>query len=341
MPAELNFRAASWPLERPFRISRGVKTAADVVQVEIRRDGAYGRGEAVPYARYGESVASVLEQLQRAGPATDAGLSRSALDALLPAGAARNALDCALWDLEARSSGIPVHTRRGESALAPMVSAVTISLDTAERMGEAARAVAAAPLIKIKVDADAPDARIRAVRAAAPGARLIVDPNESWNLDLLRTIQPVLRETRVALIEQPLPAGADDGLAGFHGECPLCADESCHTSADLDAVAGRYQVVNIKLDKTGGLSEALRLLRAARGRGLGVMVGCMVASSLAIAPALHVARHADFVDLDGPWWLREDHADGVRIRDGMLSPPRTGFWGDGKSAIAANRNGTA
>ncbi|MFT3761822.1 MAG: dipeptide epimerase [Pseudoxanthomonas sp.] len=328
MLRQLSLQAVSWPLERPFRISRGVKTAAEVVQVEIRQNGVRGRGEAVPYARYGETIDSVLEQLQGVQQAFADGQPHTSLDELLPAGAARNALDCALWDLEARLSGVPVHARLGEAALAPMVSAVTISLDAPERMGTAARAVANAPLIKIKVNADDAETRIRAVRAAAPDARLIVDPNESWNLDLLRAIQPVLRETRIALVEQPLPADADADLAGFGGECPVCADESCHTSADLDAVASRYQVVNIKLDKTGGLSEALRLLQAARERRLGVMVGCMIASSLGIAPALHVARHADFVDLDGPWWLRDDYPNGVRIHDGMLSPPPAGFWGD-------------
>ncbi|MFT3756370.1 MAG: dipeptide epimerase [Pseudoxanthomonas sp.] len=328
MLRQLTSQAVSWPLERPFRISRGVKTAAEVVHVEVREGNARGRGEAVPYARYGESIDSVLEQLESVQTAFANGEPQASLAHLLPAGAARNALDCALWDLQARLSGVPVHAQLGDDALAPMVSAVTISLDTPERMAAAARAVATAPLVKIKVNAEDCEARIRAVRSATPDARLIVDPNESWNLDLLRALQPVLRETRIALVEQPLPAGEDAVLTGFHSEIPLCADESCHTRDDLEEIATRYQVVNIKLDKTGGLTEAVELLRAARARNLGVMVGCMIASSLGIVPALHVARHADFVDLDGPWWLRDDYPDGVQIRDGLLSPPQAGFWGD-------------
>lgn len=328
-------RHVGWPLARPFRISRGVKTTADVVQVEIRQGGVDGRGEAVPYARYGESVASVLEQLRDAAAAIEAGLSREELAVRMPAGAARNAIDCALWDLQARLSGRAVHLELGQPPLPTLVTAVTVGLDTPERMAAAARAVADAPLIKLKVAAEEPAARIRAVRAAAPQARLIVDPNESWTLDLLQALQPVLAEARVALVEQPLPAAEDAALAGFASVCPLCADESCHVRGDLDVVAGRYQVVNIKLDKTGGLTEALALLQAARERGLGVMVGCMVASSLGIVPALHVARHADFVDLDGPWWLREDAPGGVRIERGRLLPPAPGFWGDGLAAPVA------
>lgn len=336
MLRQLTARPVAWPLARPFRISRGVKTAADVVQVEIRQGPACGRGEAVPYARYGESTASVLEQVRGIAAAVEAGLTRPELLAQLPAGAARNAVDCALWDLEARVSGCSVSTRLGETPLPAMVSAVTISLDTVENMGEAARAVASAPLIKVKVAAEDVAARIRAVRDAAPAARLIVDPNESWDIALLGALQPVLDETGVALVEQPLPAGDDAALAGFSGACPVCADESCHTREDLDVVQGRYQVVNIKLDKTGGLTEALQLLQAARERGLGVMAGCMIASSLGIAPALHVARHADFVDLDGPWWMRSDYPDGARIQDGLLLPPQPGFWGDATPARAAS-----
>lgn len=341
MLRELSIRPRSWPLAAPFRIARGVRLAADVVQVEIREHGVSGRGESVPYARYGESVESVLEQLEQVrtgieNGGIEAGLSCNALCKLLPAGAARNALDCALWDLEARSAGTSVHALLGEPEPAAITSAVTIGLDTPERMAAATRAVASAPLIKIKVDAQDPAARIRAVRATAAGARLIVDPNESWNPELLQAIQPVLRETRVDLVEQPLPADADQALAGFSGACPICADESCHTSADLDRLAGRYQSVNIKLDKTGGLSEALILLQEARASGFGVMVGCMVASSLAIAPALHVARHADFVDLDGPWWLRDDYPDGVLLETGILVPAKPGFWGGLAEARAAS-----
>jgi L-alanine-DL-glutamate epimerase-like enolase superfamily enzyme len=194
-------------------------------------------------------------------------------------------------------------------------------------MGKAAARIADVRLIKIKVDADDPVGRIEAVRHAAPSARLIVDPNESWTIDILREIQPPLERASVSLVEQPLPAGADEALLEFSSRIPLCADEACHTTSDLPSLLNRYQAVNIKLDKAGGLTEAWRLLRAARAQGFSVMVGCMVCSSLGIAPALEIAREADFIDLDGPLWLKSDYEDGVSLRDGLLSPPSPGFWG--------------
>ncbi|MFT4196398.1 MAG: dipeptide epimerase [Pseudoxanthomonas sp.] len=328
MLRELSFRHRSWPLKAPFRISRGVRESTEVVEVEIRQHGQAGRGESVPYPRYRETIDSVLEQLHEASAAIEAGLPRAALHEVLPAGAARNALDCALWDLESRLSGQAVHARLRQPPLPSLGSAVTLGIDTPERMAAAARAVASVALIKVKLDANDPAARLRAVRREAPGARLIVDPNESWDVELLRRLGPVLRETGVALVEQPLPAGADAGLAGLDVGCPVCADESCHTVADLPALRERYQAVNIKLDKTGGLSHALELLDAAHAAGFQVMVGCMVSTSLSIVPALHVARHADFVDLDGPWWLREDQPGGILLEDGIIRPPAPGFWGD-------------
>ncbi|KRG70044.1 N-acetyl-D-Glu racemase DgcA [Pseudoxanthomonas dokdonensis] len=317
----------SWALAHPFRISRGVKTSAEVVEVSLQQDGMRGRGESVPYARYGESVASVIAQLESVRAPIEQGANRQQLASLLPAGAARNALDDALWDLQARLDGVAVSDALGHGPLPVMTSALTISLDAPAIMGKAAARVADAPLIKIKVDARQPAEQIRAVRAAAPGARLIVDPNESWDLELLRWIQPVLVETDVALVEQPLPSDDDAALLGFQPQRPICADESCHVAADLTRLVDRYQAVNIKLDKSGGLSEALLMLAAARERNLQVMVGCMICSSLGIAPALHIARHADFVDLDGPWWLSHDHADGSRFENGRLQPPADGFWG--------------
>jgi L-alanine-DL-glutamate epimerase-like enolase superfamily enzyme len=194
-------------------------------------------------------------------------------------------------------------------------------------MGAAARRIADAPLIKIKVDATIPDAQIRAVRQGAPNARLIVDPNESWDQRLVEAMQPLLVELRVDLLEQPVPAGADQWLEGFTPDVPICADESVHVAADLETVARRYQVVNVKLDKSGGLTAALELAQAARAEGLGLMTGCMISSSLSIVPALHVARMSDFVDLDGPIWLKEDRAGGVRDEGGYMVPPQTGFWG--------------
>jgi L-alanine-DL-glutamate epimerase-like enolase superfamily enzyme len=208
------------------------------------------------------------------------------------------------------------------------VTALTIGIDAPQEMAKAAAAIAAdAKLIKIKVGADDPVARIEAVRHAAPSAKLIVDPNEGWTIDILREVQPALERASVSLLEQPLPADADRALLGFSSRIPLCADEACHTTSDLRSLLDRYQAVNIKLDKTGGLTEAWRLLRDARAHGFTIMVGCMVCSSLGIAPALEVAREADFIDLDGPFWLQSDYADGVTLRDGLLLPPSPGFWG--------------
>jgi L-alanine-DL-glutamate epimerase-like enolase superfamily enzyme len=256
-----------------------------------------------------------------------AGLGRDELQPRLHPGAARNAVDAALWDLESKLTGVPVCARLARPPRAPVVTALTVSLDTPEAMERAASRIADARLIKIKVDADDPAARIEAVRRAAPSARLIVDPNESWTLDILHDTLPALARAGVDLIEQPLPAIDDAGLAGFSSRIPICADEACHTCADLPRLLDRYQAVNIKLDKTGGLTEAWRLLSAARAQGFRIMVGCMVCSSLGIAPALEIAREAEFIDLDGPLWLEKDHDGGVKLQDGLLAPPASGFWG--------------
>jgi L-alanine-DL-glutamate epimerase-like enolase superfamily enzyme len=326
-------RSERWPLSRPFRISRGVKTAAEVVVVEAHSNDCAGWGEAVPYARYGESVDSVLSQIAGASEAFAQGMTRAQLQQLLPAGAARNAVDCALWDLEAKLSGHSVAELIGAPEPQTMVTAVTISLDTPERMAEAAQAVRDAPLIKVKVDAADPIAAVEAVRAVAPEARLIVDPNESWTPALLRGLLPHLARLDVALIEQPVPAGEDGELEGFAPSVPICADEAAHTRADLERVARCYQALNIKLDKTGGLTEALAVKRRAQELGLTLMVGCMVCTSLGIAPALLLAADAAFVDLDGPWWLLQDRDSAVRIEGGRLTPPRTG-WGNALPRIA-------
>ncbi len=323
----LTVRHCSFPLVAPFRIARGVKHAADVVLVELQQGGNSGRGESVPYARYGESVESVIAQLESVRAEVIAGMGREELQARLPAGAARNAMDSALWDLEARLTSVPVWAGLARPSPLPLTSAITIGIDTPQRMGEEAARLAGAGLIKVKLDAHEPAARIGAVRRAAPDARLIVDPNESWSIELLRDMQPALENAGVALVEQPLPADADDALLDFAPRVPVCADESCHVAADLPRLRGRYQAVNIKLDKTGGLTEAWRLLRSARADGFRIMVGCMVCSSFGIAPALEVAREAEFVDLDGPLWLKGDYADGVRLSHGLLVPPQPGFWG--------------
>ncbi len=307
MLRELTIRHCSLPLHSPFRISRGVKHAADVVTVELRQGNCVGRGESVPYARYGESVASVLDEMEALRNELCAGMGRDELQARLHPGAARNAIDDALWDLESRLSGVPVWAQLARTPCAPVVTALTVSLDTPEAMEQAASRMTGARLIKIKVDADDPTSRIEAVRRTAPSARLIVDPNESWTFDILV---------------------GDADLVGFSSRIPICADEACHTCADLPRLLDRYQAINIKLDKTGGLTEAWRLLRAARTQGFRIMVGCMVGSSLGIAPALEIAREAEFIDLDGPLWLANDYADGVKLQDGLLAPPSPGFWGD-------------
>ncbi|KRE89511.1 mandelate racemase [Frateuria sp. Soil773] len=327
MLRELSIRHCRFPLVAPFRISRGVKHAADVVMVELRQGGKCGRGESVPYGRYGESVASVIDQLEALRAEVMAGMGRDELQARLPPGAARNALDAALWDLEASVGSVPVWAQLARPAPSPLTSALTVGIDTPERMAAAAAEIADAGLIKIKLDTHDSAARIEAVRRAAPTARLIVDPNESWDIDLLRALQPVLERSAVDLVEQPLPAENDDDLLGFSSRIPICADESCHVAADLPRLRGRYQAVNIKLDKTGGLTEAWRLLRSARAEGFRIMVGCMVGSSFGIAPALELAREAEFVDLDGPLWLKDDYPHGVSLRGGMLVPPSPGFWG--------------
>jgi len=315
-----------FPLIRPFRIARGTKTAADVVAVTISEGDATGRGEAVPYPRYGETIDGALAAIEQVRPLIEQGGGRAELLNSLPAGAARNAIDCALWDLEARRSCRDVAAMIGGPALRAMPSAMTVVIDTPGAMARAAL-LADAPVLKIKVDANDPEAQIRAVRAAAPAADLIVDPNESWDRSLLEAMQPVLVEARVGLIEQPVPAGADEWLEDFTPAVPVCADESVHVAADLVIVARRYQAVNVKLDKAGGLTAALELALAARAAGLGLMTGCMVSSSLSIAPALHVAMISDFVDLDGPVWLREDRPGGIGMEGGFIHPPAAGFWG--------------
>ena len=332
MARKILFGIERLPLERPFRISRGVKTVAEVVTVELRQGGCTGRGEAVPYARYGETPEAVVAQIAALGAAFEGGASRDDLQELMPPGAARNAIDCAMWDLDASLAGQTVGSIIGWGDPCPVETALTVSLDTPANMAAAAATLAGATwtgtgLIKVKVNAVDPFEAIRAVRSAAPDARLIVDPNESWDMPLLERIQPLLEELGIAFVEQPLPAGEDACLEGFRPRIPVCADESCHTVDDLELLKNRYGMVNIKLDKTGGLTGAIELLEAARAHGLGVMVGCMVSSSLSIAPALHIAARADFADLDGPIWLAKDREGGVTLRDGLLWPPAPGFWG--------------
>jgi L-alanine-DL-glutamate epimerase-like enolase superfamily enzyme len=317
----------TFPLARPFRIARGVKTAAEVVTVRIAQGEAEGWGEGVPYPRYGESPEAALAAIAAVRPAIEAGACRAQLMELLPPGAARNAIDCALIDLEARRAGCTAAALAGLAEPGRVATALTVGIDTPAAMARAAARLREAPVLKVKLDAEAPEDRLRAVRAEAPGPRLILDPNESWTMAMVERMQPLLRELDCDLLEQPLPADADAALEGFRPLVPICADEAVHGIADLARLAGRYQAINVKLDKTGGLTAALALASAARAAGFGVMVGCMICSSLSVAPALLLAGGADFVDLDGPAWLARDRAGGIALASGWIEPARPGFWG--------------
>lgn len=323
----LQVRHERWPLARPFTIARGSKTAAEVVVVEVEADGHIGRGEAVPYARYGETVSGVIASVLGLSGSVAEGLDRLSLQALLPAGAARNALDCALWDLESKFAGEPVWQCAGLPPPQSVITAETISLDTVAAMAEQAAALADRPLLKVKLGAVDVLPRLEAIRQAAPAARLIVDANEGWTMALLTALLPAMAAMRVELIEQPLPVGEDAALSSFTSPVTLCADESCHTTRDLDRLPAGYRMINVKLDKAGGLTESLRLIGEARCRGLQVMVGCMVATSLAMAPALLLAPLADVVDLDGPVWLAQDRCPGLSISRGTIAPCGHDVWG--------------
>jgi L-alanine-DL-glutamate epimerase-like enolase superfamily enzyme len=317
----------SWPIRGTFTISRGGKSTAEVVVATITEGEFAGRGECVPYPRYGETVDGVVAGIEAVAGDIAAGLEREALSAALPAGAARNALDCALWDLAAKRRGVPAWRLAGLAAPEPRLTAYTIGLDTAARMAAAARANADRPLLKLKLGGEGDPARVAAVRDSVPAARLIVDANEAWTPAMLGDYLPALADLGVELVEQPLPAGADAALAGIERPLPVCADESCHDTASLAGLAGRYDMVNVKLDKAGGLSEALRLVQAAHERGFGLMVGCMVGTSLAIAPAVLLAREAAVVDLDGPLLLAHDRLHGLSFEGGRVHPPTADLWG--------------
>ncbi|MEX0922615.1 MAG: N-acetyl-D-Glu racemase DgcA [Rhodovibrionaceae bacterium] len=323
----LTLRRESWPIRGSFRISRGAKTAAEVVVVELSRGGARGRGECVPYSRYGESLDGVIAAIEAQRGEIEGGMDRAALQQALPAGAARNALDCALWDLEAKLAGTPVWRLAGLDKPGSVTTAYTLSLDSAEIMAEAAAAQAERPLLKLKLAGPEDLDRVRAVRKAAPNPKLVVDANEGWTLEAYQATAPELRALGVAMIEQPLPVGEDAGLAGIERLVPLCADESCHDRATLAALEGRYDLVNIKLDKTGGLTEALALKAEAEAAGFGIMVGCMLATSLAMAPAVLLAQGAEVVDLDGPLLLDRDRPEALDITGSEIAPPRPELWG--------------
>jgi L-alanine-DL-glutamate epimerase-like enolase superfamily enzyme len=324
---KLTARAEAWPIAGAFVIARGSKTEAVVVTVEIERDGATGRGEATPYARYGETPDSVLARIEAARDFIETGGHRDGLQTAMPPGAARNAVDCALWDLLAKRTGRRAYEMAGRTRLDPVKTAYTLSLGPPDAMAEQAAANARRPLLKLKIGGADDLDRIEAVRRAAPKSRLIVDANEALAFDDLARLAPECARLGVLLIEQPLKAGEDDALRGYDSPVPLCADESLHTRAELAACVGRYDCVNIKLDKAGGLTEALALVAEARALGLRIMIGCMVSTSLALAPALILAQGAEFVDLDGPLLLAQDRQPGLTYVGSMIDPPTPALWG--------------
>jgi L-alanine-DL-glutamate epimerase-like enolase superfamily enzyme len=316
-----------FPIAGTFTISRGSKTEAEVLSCTISESGFSGRGECVPYRRYGESVGSVMAAIETACPAIVAGISREELLTAMPPGAARNAVDCALWDLEAKTSGVPVHQRLSASPPCAIETAFTLSLGSAESMAAQARANADRPLLKVKIGGDDDIARIRAVVEAAPRSRIILDANEGWTEDNIAANMDAAAAMGVALIEQPLPVGQDRILRDLARPVPICADESVHTANGLEDLLGLYDCINIKLDKAGGLTAALQLRDRARELGFSIMVGCMVGTSLAMAPAVLLAQDADFVDLDGPLLLARDRSPGLSYAGSMVSPPEPALWG--------------
>jgi len=315
----------TWPIAGEFTISRGSRTETIVVVAEISDGTHTGRGECAPYPRYGETPQSVVAAIMSADIALKP--DRQKLRQAMPAGAARNALDCALWDLEAKRSGMRVAESCGHAAAKPVTTAYTLSLGTPETMREAARHAAHYPLLKVKLGGDGDAARIAAVRAAAPNARLIVDANEAWSDENFEENMTACADAGVALVEQPLPADKDGLLARVAHAVPVCADESAHVAADLEQLAGKYDAVNIKLDKAGGLTESLDMMSQARARGFMVMVGCMVGTSLAMAPGIILAQGADIVDLDGPLLLARDREPGLTYTGGLVEPPSASLWG--------------
>jgi L-alanine-DL-glutamate epimerase-like enolase superfamily enzyme len=325
-PFSLDGRVENWLLKRPFTISRGSISEAHVVSVTVRDGDLSGRGEAVPSARYGQTTESALALLEAIKQQPD--LDRQKIQKLLPAGAARNALDCALWDLEAKRSGKRVWEILNISPLDEVQTSFTISLDAPAAMGAAARESNHLPILKLKLGGDDKDVgRVEAVRANAPSARLIIDANESWSPQHYREVVPQLSRLDVELIEQPFPAKDDIVLVELDRPIPVCADESCHTSADLPRIASRYDAINIKLDKTGGFTEALALADLARQAGLTLLFGCMVSTSLGIAPARILVQANDLVDLDGPLLLAKDRPHGLSYENGKLGLPSQELWG--------------
>ena len=322
----IHAREEVWPLKEVFRIARGACTEARVVVVTVSNGEHTGRGECVPIARYNQSTESVITQIESIKE--EKSLDRQHVQKLLPAGAARNALDCALWDLQAKISGKRVWELANIPVVPEVVTTLTISLDTEAKMAAAAMANATAPILKLKLGGDDLDlARVKAVSEAAPAARVLIDANESWSREHYEEIVPALKELGVALIEQPFPADADEVLETLDHPIPVCADESCHTTTDLPRLTNRYEAINVKLDKTGGLTEALHLCEHARENGFKLLFGCMVCTSLGIAPARALASFAEWIDLDGPLLLARDRERGLAYENGRIGLPSRQLWG--------------
>lgn len=326
-PLSLTVRVERWPILGSFAISRGAKTEAVVVVAELGNGMAVGRGECVPYARYGESVERVTAAIEAMREPLAAGLTRESLQAAMPPGAARNALDCAFWDFTAKQTGRPAHVLAGLPVPHALTTAFTISLASPADMGAAAAKAAERALLKVKLGGNGDGERIAAVRAAAPRASLIVDANEGWNERNLTANLAACADAGVVLVEQPLPEHQDAALAGISRPIAICADESAHDRTSLPMLVGKYDAVNIKLDKAGGLTEALAMAADAERLGLTLMAGCMVATSLAMAPAVLLAQRAQFVDLDGPLLLARDRPHGLVYRDSLVEPAVTSLWG--------------
>lgn len=316
-----------WPIAGSFTISRGAKTEAHVVSVTLTEGPYTGHGECVPYPRYGESVPQVIAALEAARGAIEKGINREDIPALIGPYAARNALDCAMWDLESNRAGKPVWQLAGLPKPKPIVTAYTLSLDTPEAMGEAAARAAHRPLLKLKLGREGDADRLKRIRQNAPKSRLIVDANEGWTADTLKQMLAACADAGVDLVEQPLPADQDEALRTISRAVPVCADESAHGIDMLPDLAGKYDAINIKLDKTGGLTPAIALARAAWDRDLAIMVGCMLATSLAMAPAVLLTPFAEFVDLDGPLLLKKDREPGIFYDGSIIHPPPASLWG--------------
>lgn len=327
MARNLEATIEAFPIAGAFTISRGSKTQADVIVCRMSEDGYSGLGECVPYRRYGETMEGVMAEIKAISQAIEAGITLSDLQSQMKPGAARNAVDCALWDLEAKRLNRRVASLIGVNRQDPVITAFTLSLADAQTMAADARKNAGRPLLKIKLGTDNDEERMRAVRDSAPSSRIIVDANEGWTAENIERHLAIARELDISLIEQPLPAGKDALLAGIPHPVPVCADESVHATNDLRALRDRYDAVNIKLDKTGGLTEALRMKQEAQRLGFQIMVGCMVGTSLAMAPAVLLAQDADYADLDGPLLLAKDRPGGLRYEGSIVYPPEADLWG--------------